>query len=97
MTGRAASTEPMISASCAVPTVIRPVTIGDRVLVDGGVASPTNADLALDDDEETVTVIVSPMSGTGSRSPLGRASSIFAAKRLLGTITHSQIAARHAS
>jgi NTE family protein len=75
-----------ISASCAVPGVIRPVTIGDRVLVDGGVASPTNADLAFDDREDTVTVVVSPMSGTGSRSPIGRASSIFAAKRLLGEI-----------
>jgi NTE family protein len=75
-----------ISASCAVPGIIRPVTIGDRVLVDGGIASPSNADLALADGEDTLTVVVSPMSGTGSRSALGRASSIFAAKRLLGEI-----------
>jgi NTE family protein len=78
-----------ISASCAVPGVIRPVTIGDRVLVDGGIASPTNADLALEDGDGSVTVVVSPMSGTGSHSALGRASSIFAAKRLLGEIRRS--------
>ena len=62
-----------ISASCAVPGVIRPVTIGDQVLVDGGVASPTNADLAFEDDDgsDTLTVVVSPMSGTGSHSALG--------------------------
>ena len=79
-----------ISASCAVPGIIRPVTIGDRVLVDGGVASPTNADLAFDhgedEHENTLTVVVSPMSGTGSRSALGRASSIFAGKRLFGEL-----------
>jgi NTE family protein len=82
-----------ISASCAVPGVIRPVTIGDRVLVDGGVASPTNADLAFDDGgSDTLTVVVSPMSGTGSHSALGRASSKFAAKRLLGELRRNSVA-----
>ncbi|HEY0517969.1 MAG TPA: patatin-like phospholipase family protein, partial [Ilumatobacteraceae bacterium] len=54
-----------VTASCAVPTVMRPVTIGDRVLVDGGVVSPTNADIALHDGDATTTVVISPMSGTG--------------------------------
>lgn len=82
-----------ISASCAVPGVIRPVTIGHRVLVDGGIASPTNADLAFDDDDgsDTLTVVVSPMSGTGSHSALGRASSMFAAKRLLGELRRPNV------
>ena len=35
-----------VAASCAVPGVWPPVTIGDRRYVDGGVRSPTNADLA---------------------------------------------------
>jgi NTE family protein len=75
-----------ISASCAVPGVMRPVSIDDRVIVDGGVVSPTNADVALADDETTLTVVVSPMSGSGAHSAVGRASSIFAANRLVGEL-----------
>ncbi|MFC3502938.1 patatin-like phospholipase family protein [Micromonospora krabiensis] len=35
-----------VGASCAVPGVWPPVTIGDRRYVDGGMRSPVNADLA---------------------------------------------------
>jgi NTE family protein len=35
-----------VAASCAIPGVFSPVAIGGREYVDGGVASPTNADLA---------------------------------------------------
>ena len=35
-----------VAASCAVPAVYPPVTIGGRRYMDGGVRSPTNADLA---------------------------------------------------
>ena len=35
-----------VAASCAVPGVWPPVTVGDRRLIDGGVRSMTNADLA---------------------------------------------------
>jgi NTE family protein len=35
-----------VAASCAVPGVYPPVTIGDRRYVDGGIRSATNADLA---------------------------------------------------
>lgn len=35
-----------VAASCAVPGVFPPVTIGDRRYIDGGVRSPVNADLA---------------------------------------------------
>jgi NTE family protein len=34
-----------VSASCAVPGIWPPVTIGERRFMDGGVYSPTNADL----------------------------------------------------
>jgi NTE family protein len=78
-----------LAASCAVPSVMRPITIGDRVLVDGGVVSPTNADVALTDGDPATTVVISPMSGAGCRSALGRASSMFASKRLLGEIRRS--------
>ena len=37
-----------VAASCAVPGVWPPVTIGDRRYVDGGVRSSANADLAAD-------------------------------------------------
>lgn len=35
-----------VAASCAIPGVYPPVRVGRRVLVDGGVHSPTNTDLA---------------------------------------------------
>jgi NTE family protein len=35
-----------VEASCAVPGIFRPITIGGRTYVDGGVWSPTNLDLA---------------------------------------------------
>ena len=81
-----------ITASCAVPGVMRPVRIDDRVLVDGGVVSPTNADIALSDGDTTLTVVVSPMSGTGVHSAIGRASSRFAANRLMNELRRSDTA-----
>jgi NTE family protein len=41
-----ASVGEAVEASCAVPGVFRPVTIGDRVYVDGGAWSLTNLDVA---------------------------------------------------
>jgi NTE family protein len=46
-----------VSASCAVPGVWPPVTIGDRRYIDGGVRSGTNADLAAGCDR---VLIVTP-------------------------------------
>ncbi|MFL5782280.1 MAG: patatin-like phospholipase family protein, partial [Thermoleophilaceae bacterium] len=42
----AASVAEAVEASCAIPGVFRPVTIGGRDYVDGGVWSPTNIDAA---------------------------------------------------
>lgn len=50
-----------IAASCAIPAVFRPVTIGRHRYIDGGAHSPTNADLLVDSGVDTA-VIVSPMS-----------------------------------
>jgi NTE family protein len=51
-----------IVASCSVPGVFSPVAIGGDLFVDGGVRSPTNADIvaraALD-----IVIVISPMSG----------------------------------
>jgi NTE family protein len=41
-----ASVGQAVAASCAIPVVFAPVRIGDRLYVDGGAWSPTNADAA---------------------------------------------------
>jgi NTE family protein len=56
-----------VAASCAIPGFFRPVRIDGEVYIDGGVHSPTNADVLLDVRSEIDVVIVSsPMSISGS-------------------------------
>jgi NTE family protein len=43
---REASVSQAVQASCAIPGICRPVCIGERTYVDGGVWSPTNMDAA---------------------------------------------------
>ena len=43
---REASVSQAVQASCAIPGICRPVRIGERTYVDGGVWSPTNMDAA---------------------------------------------------
>jgi NTE family protein len=50
-----------VAASCAIPAFFAPVSIGGTRYVDGGVHSPTNADL-LAGQELDLVVISSPMS-----------------------------------
>jgi NTE family protein len=50
-----------VAASCAIPGYFRPVTIGGEVYVDGGVHSPTNADVLAGRGLDLV-VVSSPMS-----------------------------------
>ena len=52
-----------VGASCAVPGVWPPVTIGDRRLVDGGVRSIANADLAA--GYERVVIVAPVAQGVG--------------------------------
>ena len=47
-----------VAASCAVPGVWPPVTIGDRRFIDGGVRSTVNADLAGGADR---VVVIAPI------------------------------------
>jgi predicted acylesterase/phospholipase RssA len=44
---RSVAVSSAVAASCAVPRLFRPVTIGDRDLIDGGIADLLNLDLAL--------------------------------------------------
>ncbi len=52
-----------VAASCAIPAYYAPVEIGTVRYVDGGVHSPTNADVLADADLELV-IVSSPMSTT---------------------------------
>ena len=61
-----ASVAEAVAASCAIPTVMRPVQIGGRDYVDGGVWSPTNLDLASAGRGERVLCLVPSGSLGGS-------------------------------
>jgi NTE family protein len=50
-----------VAASCSIPGLFTPVRIGGESYVDGGVHSPTNADVLHGTDVDTV-VVLSPMS-----------------------------------
>ena len=56
-----------VAASCAVPGVWPPVTIGDRRFMDGGIGSTINLDVADDCD---VAVVLVP-AGVSAPSPFG--------------------------
>ncbi|MBQ1070384.1 patatin-like phospholipase family protein [Micromonospora sp. D75] len=68
-----------VGASCAVPGVWPPVTIGDRRFVDGGVRSPVNADLAA--GCERVVVLAPTRAAVG---PMPRLSAQVTARRAAG-------------
>ena len=53
-----------VAASCAIPGYLAPVEIDGREYIDGGVHSPTNADV-LATESLDVAVVVAPMSGHG--------------------------------
>ena len=53
-----------VAASCAIPGIFPPITIGERRYIDGGVRSATSADLAAGLD---VVVVISP-TRTGEQS-----------------------------
>ena len=67
-----------VGASCAVPGVWPPVTIGDRRFVDGGVRSVANADLAA--GYERVVIVAPVTRGVGHlTSPRRQAAALTAA------------------
>lgn len=73
-----------VAASCAIPAYFAPVRVDGQVFVDGGVHSPTNADVVVRDAPDLV-VVLSPMSvsrGVGLRPDLGIR---LAMRRMLGT------------
>ncbi|MFF5181602.1 patatin-like phospholipase family protein [Micromonospora sp. NPDC000316] len=69
-----------VGASCAVPGVWPPVTVGVRRYVDGGMRSPVNADLAADARR---VLVIAPTSG--AFGPMPRLSAQVAALRAAGS------------
>ncbi len=93
--GPDASVAAAVQASCAIPAVFQPVVIGGTRYVDGGVYSPTNADLVC--AEETAlgqrsravagglpdaVIVSSPMSGSPVSSRLQAAARFSPARKL---------------
>jgi NTE family protein len=56
-----------VASSCSVPGVFPPITINGRRYIDGGMRSPTNADLATGHD--LVVVIALRIAGPAARAP----------------------------
>lgn len=56
----------VVAASCAIPGFFSPVMINDDAFVDGGIHSPTNADVLVGEELDLV-IVSSPMSVTGRR------------------------------
>jgi NTE family protein len=63
-----------VLASCAIPAYFAPITIGGTEYFDGGVHSPTNADV-LRTERADVVIVVSPMSC--DRPPIGAPDALF--------------------
>jgi len=58
-----------IASSCAVPTLVPPVTVNGRRYMDGGSTSPTNADLAIG---IPTLVVFEPLAHWFPRDPLAK-------------------------
>ncbi|MGP3684444.1 patatin-like phospholipase family protein [Streptomyces sp. IBSNAI002] len=80
-----------VAASCAVPGVWPPVTVGERRFIDGGIRSATNADLAAG---YARVVVIAPISlGSGLvPSPAAQAAELRAAGARVLLITPSPAA-----
>jgi NTE family protein len=70
-----------VEASCAIPGLYRPVKIGGRTYVDGGVWSPSNLDLLTDAGVDTV-VALNPMSSLHIGVPTTIAERVFRRVRI---------------
>lgn len=65
-----ANLDEAVQASCAIPGLYKPVSIGGRLYIDGGAWSPSNADLLVRTDVQTV-VVMNPMSSLHPGLPSG--------------------------
>ncbi len=84
-----------IAASAALPTVMRPVVIDGRVLLDGGYVNPTPFDIVMDKADVTVAVDVTgvPQRHDGREIPSTKAAWVGATQILFHTITREKLKA----
>jgi NTE family protein len=68
--GRCPPVAEAVAASCAIPGYFQPVAVEGDPHLDGGVHSPTNADVLLDAEPFGLVVVSSPMSRRGRRPRL---------------------------
>ena len=84
-----------VASSCAVPAIMSPVSVGAATYVDGGLSSPTNADIAMSVDSPALVLVISPMSGRSSATAMGNITSKYSAHRLRSEINrfgvHQQV------
>lgn len=72
-----------VAASCAIPAYFTPVRVAGEAYVDGGVHSPSNADVLFGDGVE-LAIVSSPMSFGHGAGPLGKNRGVrFAIRRYL--------------
>jgi NTE family protein len=84
---------PALAASAAVPMLFRPIRIGGRVMVDGGVTNPVPFDL-LDDTDVTIAVdALAPPSGDPERMPGGIECLFGATALVMATIVAAKLGA----
>jgi NTE family protein len=69
-----------VAASCAIPAFFRPVRIGERTYVDGGIHSHSNLDLIADEDLDVV-IAINPMSSSVALPSTSMIERIAAARR----------------
>ncbi len=72
---------PAVAASAAIPMLFRPVTIGGRVMIDGGICNPVPFDLLVDCDIVIAVDVLGGPNGTPGRTP-GSLESVFAAAQV---------------
>ena len=58
-----------VAASCAIPTLLPPITVGGRLCVDGALGSATNADLVAGSDASVVLVITATSADPPAAGP----------------------------
>jgi NTE family protein len=72
---------PAIAASAAIPMLFRPVTVGGRVMIDGGITDPVPFDKLGDCDIVIAVDVLGGIGGQAGRTP-GSFESVFAAAQL---------------
>jgi NTE family protein len=75
-----ASVGAAVAASCAIPAFFRPVQIGERTFIDGGIHSHSNLDLIASEELDLV-ICLSPMSSRATTSVATVLERIAAARR----------------